>query len=129
MRVFRKNDAGEAVCIADYPLPRFVCDELHRGNHVYLDLPPVTDIGRPRYLVDKWVDRAATFTVSRVRLEPYRLYLARVLVETGAMIADSTHVELFVEHFRKRSAAEAELQSIVSDFVAERQTDGHLQRA
>ncbi|MCE9935530.1 hypothetical protein [Aeromonas salmonicida] len=107
MRIYGKNEVGEVVYIADCPLPRGVCDGLYSGHSVQYELPPVLGFGS-----DKDSDFVATTAIERILLEPYRLYRNRVLVEIGAMIADSLHVKMLAENIRQRVSGREEWQAI-----------------
>lgn len=107
MRIYGKNEVGEAAFIADCPLPRGLCDDLDSGRSVQYELPPVLGLGP-----DKDSDFAATTAIQRILLEPYRLYRNRVLVEMGAMIADPLHVKMLAENIRQRVSAREEAQAI-----------------
>lgn len=47
MRIYRRDESGKAIYIADYPLPRVVCDEIDSGREVQYELPPVMPATRP----------------------------------------------------------------------------------
>lgn len=108
MRIYRKDEAGKAVYIADCPLPREVCDAIYSGREVWYELPPVM---RPLQLIgsDEEPDYAATVTHERIILEPYRLYRDGVLFEMGAMIADPIHVTMLADNAKQRAVARDEV--------------------
>ncbi|QHB83368.1 hypothetical protein GIS01_14985 [Aeromonas veronii] len=113
MRIYRKDETGKAVYIADYPLPRVVCDEIDSGREVRYELPPVMPVmqliernGKPDY--------TAIATTEYVILEPYRLYRNGVLVEMGAMIADPIHVAMLADNAKQRAAAMDEVGYITA---------------
>lgn len=111
MRIYRKDEAGKAVYIADCPLPREVCDAIYSGREgceVWYELPPVM---RPLQLIgsDEEPDYAATVTIERILLEPYRFYRNGVLVEIGAMIADPCHVTMLADNAKRRAVARDEV--------------------
>ncbi|OEC40448.1 hypothetical protein [Aeromonas sp. DNP9] len=113
MRIYRKDETGKAVYIADYPLPRAVCDEIDSGREVWYELPPV--MGELRLIgSDEEPDYAATVTHERILLEPYRLYRNGVLVEMGAMIANPRHVTMLAESAKQRAAARDEIGHIAA---------------
>ena len=113
MRIYRKNEAGEAVYIADCSLPQEVCDAVDSGREAQYELPPVR--GPSRHIgYDIEPDYAATVTIERVLLEPYRLYRNGALVEMGAMIADPSHVRMLAENIQQRAAARAEVNAITA---------------
>ncbi|MFM5658967.1 hypothetical protein ACET8F_02335 [Aeromonas veronii] len=113
MRIYRKDEIGKAVYIADYPLPRAVCDEIDSGREVRYELPPV--IGPLRLIgSDEEPDYAATVTHECILLEPFRLYRNGVLVEMGAMIADPIHVAMLADNAKRRAAARDEVGHITA---------------
>lgn len=113
MRIYRKDETGKAVYIADYPLPREVCDEIDSGREVRYELPPVMPVTRSISRNDK-PDYAATVTIERILLEPYRLYRNGVLVEMGAMIADPIHVTMLADNAKQRAAARDEIAHVTA---------------
>ncbi|MFQ1985195.1 hypothetical protein ACK34N_07655 [Aeromonas veronii] len=116
MRIYRKDETGKAVYIADYPLPREVCDKIdsgREGREVWYELPPV--MGELRLIgSDEEPDYAATVTIERILLEPFRLYRNGVLVEMGAMIADPHHVMMLADNAKRRAAARDEVGHITA---------------
>ncbi|CAJ1838527.1 hypothetical protein PKDLPJHF_01655 [Aeromonas veronii] len=116
MRIYRKDETGKAVYIADYPLPREVCDKIdsgREGREVWYELPPV--MGELRLIgSDEEPDYAATVTIERILLEPFRLYRNGVLVEMGAMIADPHHVMMLADNAKRRAAARGEVGRITT---------------
>lgn len=114
MRIYRKDEMGEVVYIADYPLPREVCDAIYSGREgceVWYELPPV--MGELRLIgSDEEPDYAATVTHERIILEPFRRYRNGVLVEMGAMIANPSHVTMLAESANQRAAARDEIGHI-----------------
>ena len=116
MRIYRKDEMGKAVYIADYPLPREVCDAIYSGRdgcEVWYELPPV--MGALRLIgSDEEPDYAATVTHERIILEPYRLYRDGVLFEIGAMIADPIHVTMLADNAKQRAAARDEIGHITA---------------
>lgn len=113
MRIYRKDETGKAVYIADYPLPREVCDEIDSGREVRYELPPV--MGELRLIgSDEEPDYAATVTHERILLEPFRRYRNGVLVEMGAMIADPIHVAILADNAKRRAAARDEVGHITA---------------
>ncbi len=113
MRIYRKDETGKAVYIADYPLPRAVRDEIDSGREVRYELPPVMPVTRPIPRNDN-PDYAATVTIERILLEPFRLYRNGVLVEMGAMIADPHHVMMLADNAKRRAAARDEVGHITT---------------
>lgn len=113
MRIYRRDEDGQAIYIADYPLPRVVCDDIDSGREVQYELPPVMSAARP-IGCDAAPDYAATVTHERILLEPYRLYRNGVLVEMGAMIADPRHVTMLAESAKQRAAARDEVGRIAA---------------
>ncbi|WP_139729143.1 hypothetical protein [Aeromonas sobria] len=113
MIIYRKDEEGKAIYIADYPLPRVVCDDIDSGREVQYELPPVMSAAR---LIgcDEEPDYAATATHERILLEPYRLYRNGVLVEMGAMIADPHHVMMLADNAKRRAAARDEFNAITT---------------
>lgn len=113
MRIYRKDETGKAVCIADYPLPREVCDEIDSGREVRYELAQAPALGvLLRYNVEP--DYAATFANEYILLEPFRLYRNGVLVEMGAMIADPHHVMRLADNAKRRAAARDEVGHITA---------------
>lgn len=113
MRIYRKNEAGEAIYIADCPLPREVCDAIDSGREVRYELQPVMG---PLRLIgsDEDPDYAATVTHEHIFLEPCRFYRNGVLVEMGAIIADPHHVTMLAENIKQRAAARDEFNAITT---------------
>jgi hypothetical protein len=116
MRIYRRDEDGQAIYIADYPLPREVCSAIDSGREgceVWYELPPVMG---PLRLIgsDEEPDYAATVTHERILLEPYRLYRNGVLVEMGAMIANPSHVTMLAESAKRRAAARDEIGHIAA---------------
>ncbi|HHQ4662236.1 TPA: hypothetical protein ACSPZY_002674 [Aeromonas veronii] len=113
MRIYRKDETGKAVYIADYPLPRVVCDEIDSGREVRYELAQAPALGvLLRYNVEP--DYAATFANEYILLEPFRLYRNGVLVEMGAMIADPHHVMMLADNAKQRAAARDEVGHITA---------------
>lgn len=108
MRIYRKDEAGKAIYIADYPLPRVVCDDIDSGREVQYELPPVMPAAR---LIGSHAapDYAVTVTIEHILLEPYRLYRNGVLVEMGAMIADPRHVTMLAENAKQHAVVRDEV--------------------
>ncbi len=111
MRIYRRDEDGQAIYIADYPLPRVVCDDIDSGREVQYELPPVMSAARP-IGCGAAPDYAATVTHERILLEPYRLYRNGVLVEMGAMIADPRYVMMLADNAKRRAAARDEVEHI-----------------
>ncbi|QBX72262.1 hypothetical protein E4630_16200 [Aeromonas hydrophila] len=113
MRIYRKDETGKTVYIADYQLPREVGNAIDSGREVQYELPPVMPAARP-IGCDAAPDYAATVAIERILLEPYRLYRNGVLVEMGAMIADPRHVTMLAENVKRRAAARGEVNAITA---------------
>lgn len=105
MRIYRRGEDGQAIYIADYPLPRVVCDDIDSGREVQYELPPVMSAARPI---------GCDATHERILLEPYRLYRNGVLVEMGAMIADPHHVMMLADNAKRRAATRDEFNAITT---------------
>ncbi|MGL5495531.1 MAG: hypothetical protein ACRDCQ_00885 [Aeromonas sobria] len=116
MRIYRKDETGKAVYIADYPLPRAVCDEIDSGREgckVRYELAQAPVLGvLLGYNVEP--DYAATFANEYILLEPFRLYRNGVLVEMGAMIADPHHVMMLANNAKRSAAARDEFNTITT---------------
>ncbi|MCQ4052351.1 hypothetical protein [Aeromonas sp. SG16] len=116
MRIYRKDEMGKAVYIADYQLPREVCDAIDSGREgceVWYELPPVM-VELRLIGSDNEPDYAATVTHDRILIEPCRLYRNGVLVEMGAMIADPIHVAMLADNVKQRAAARDEIGHITA---------------
>ncbi|MGE6098570.1 hypothetical protein ACLH0B_04900 [Aeromonas salmonicida] len=113
MRIYRRDESGKAIYIADYPLPRVVCDEIDSGREVQYELPPVMPATRP-IGCGAAPDYTAMATIGCILLEPYRLYRNGVLFEMGAMIADPRHVTMLAENAKQRAAARGEVNAITA---------------
>ncbi|MFB2866296.1 hypothetical protein [Aeromonas sp. MdU4] len=116
MRIYCKNEAGEAVYIADCQLPIVVGNAIDSGRDAQYELPTV--LGPTRLIGnDSEPDYTATVTVERILLEPYRLYRNGVLVEMGAMIADPSHVRMLAENIQPRTTAREEVNAITAAWL------------
>lgn len=114
MRIYRKDETGRAVYIADYQLPREVGSAIDSGREAQYELPPVLGPARLIGSHNREPDFSATVTNERILLEPYRRYRKGVLVEMGAMIADPHHVAMLADNIKRLYAAGAEISAITT---------------
>ncbi|WP_421261355.1 hypothetical protein [Aeromonas jandaei] len=115
MRIYGKNEVGEAVYIADCPLPKAAYAELDSGHSFHLDLLPVAPLG------NRSAKQSSTVMSERILLEPYRLYRNRVLVEMGAMIADPLHFRMLADNIQQLTAVRVEVQAVADTWAVESQ--------
>lgn len=112
MRIYGKNEAGEAVYIADCPLPKAAYIELDSGRSCHYELLPATPLG-------KRDEHPGAVTIERILLEPYRLYRNKALVDMGALIADPLHLKMLAEHIQQRATIRTQAQAIADAWAAE----------
>ncbi|MBE8733912.1 hypothetical protein [Aeromonas veronii] len=115
MRIYGKNEAGEAVYIADCPLPKAAYAELDSGHSFHLELLPVVPLGNCS------AKQPSSVMSERILLEPYRLYRNKILVEMGAIIADPLHLRMLADNIQELAAVRLEAQAVVDSWAVEPQ--------
>ncbi|EKP0262639.1 hypothetical protein JFQ93_003993 [Aeromonas sobria] len=114
MRIYGKNEAGEAVYIADCRLPQAAYAELDSGRSFHYELLPAKSLGTRD-------EKSGAVIIACILLEPYRLYRNNALIEMGAMIAEPLHVKMLAGNIQQRAVARQQVQTIADSWAAEPQ--------